>query len=40
MKYERMRAAGKPAKITVMRNLIEIENACVKADSKSAPKLA
>ena len=42
-KYERLRTAGKPAKVAivaVMRNLIEIANALVKADRKWAPKTA
>lgn len=36
-KYERLRLAGKPTKVAivaVMRNLIEIANALVKADRK------
>ena len=42
-KYERLRTAGKPAKVAivaVMRNLIEIAHALVKADRKWAPKTA
>ena len=42
-KYDRLRDAGKPAKVAivaVMRNLIEIANALVKADRKWAPKTA
>ena len=42
-KYTRLRTAGKPAKVAivaVMRNRIEIANALVKADRKSAPKTA
>jgi transposase len=42
-KYERLRTAGKPAKVAnvaVIRNLIEIANALVKGDSKWAPKAA
>lgn len=42
-KYERLRTAGKPAKVAivaVMRNLIEIANALVKADRMWAPKTA
>ena len=42
-KYERLRTAGKPAKVAivaVMRNLIEIANALAKADRKWAPKTA
>ena len=42
-KYERLRSAGKPAKVAivaVMRNLIEIANALVKADRKWAPQAA
>ena len=42
-KYQRQRSAGKPAKVAivaVMRNLIEIANALVKADRKWAPKTA
>ncbi len=42
-KYERLRTAGKPAKVAivaVMKNLIEIANALVKADRKWAPKTA
>jgi len=40
-KYEQLRAAGKPAKlaiVAVMRKLIEMANALVKADRKWAPK--
>lgn len=42
-KYTRLRAAGKPAKVAivaVMRNIIEIANALVKADRKWTPKTA
>lgn len=42
-KYTRLRTAGKPAKVAivaVMRNLIEIANALVKADRKWTPKTA
>lgn len=42
-KYERLRAAGKPAKVAivaVMRNLIEIANALIKANRKWTPKTA
>ena len=40
-KYKRLRAAGKPAKVAivaVMRNLIEIANALIKANRKWTPK--
>lgn len=42
-KYNRLRAAGKPAKVAivaVMRNLIEIANALIKANRKWTPKAA
>ena len=42
-KYKRLRDAGKPAKVAivaVMRNLIEIANALVKADRRWTPKAA
>ena len=42
-KYEQMRAAGKPAKVAIvaiMRKLIEVANALVKANRKWAPKTA
>ena len=42
-KYEHLRAAGKPAKVAIvaiMRKLIEIANALVKADRKWVPKAA
>ena len=42
-KYTRLRTAGKPAKVAIvaiMRNLIEIANALVKADRKWTPKAA
>jgi transposase len=42
-KYESLRAAGKPAKVAivaVMRKLIEMANALVKADRTWAPKTA
>ena len=39
-KYQRLHTAGKPAKAAIMRNLIEIANALVKADRKWAPKTA
>ena len=42
-KYKRLRTAGKPAKVAIvaiMRNLIEIANALVKADRKWTPKAA
>jgi transposase len=40
-KYDQLRAAGKPAKVAivaVMRKLIEMANALVKADKKWVPK--
>ena len=43
IKYDRLRTAGKPAKVAivaVMRNSIEIANALVRADRKSVPKTA
>ncbi len=42
-KYDQLRTAGKPAKVAivaVMRKLIEMANALVKADRKWTPKLA
>lgn len=42
-KYDQLRAAGKPAKVAIvaiMRKLIEMANALVKADRKWAPKTA
>ena len=42
-KYTRLRTAGKPAKVAIvaiMRNLIKIANALVKADRKWTPKAA
>jgi transposase len=42
-KYTRLRAAGKPAKVAnvaIMRNLIEMANALVKADRMWVPKRA
>ena len=42
-KYEALRAAGKPAKVAivaVMRKLIEMANALVKADRMWTPKNA
>lgn len=39
-KYAHLRTAGKPAIVAVMRKLIEIANALVKADRKWAPKTA
>jgi len=45
-KYEQLRAAGKPAKVAivaivaVMRKLIEMANALVKADRTWTPKTA
>jgi len=42
-KYEQMRAAGKPAKVAIvaiMRKLIEVANALVKANRKWTPKTA
>ena len=42
-KYKRLRTAGKPAKVAIvaiMRNLIEIANALVKANRKWTPKAA
>jgi len=42
-KYEHLRSAGKPAKVAivaVMRKLIEMANALVKADRKWTPKTA
>jgi transposase len=42
-KYEALRAAGKPAKVAivaVMRKMIELANALVKADRLWAPKPA
>jgi transposase len=42
-KYEQLRAAGKPAKVAivaVMRKLVEMANALVKADRKWTPKPA
>ena len=42
-KYKHLRAVGKPAKVAtvaVMRNLIEIANALIKANRKWTPKAA
>lgn len=42
-KYDNMRIAGKPAKVAlvaVMRKLIEMANALVKADRKWTPQTA
>ena len=39
-KYEALRAAGKPAKVAIMRKLIEMANALVKADRTWTPKTA
>ena len=42
-RYDQLRAAGKPAKVAIvaiMRKLIEMANALVKADRKSVPKTA
>ena len=42
-KYEHLRSAGKPAKVAivaVMRKLIEMANALVKADRTWTPKIA
>jgi transposase len=42
-KYEQMRATGKPAKVAIvaiMKKLIEVANALVKANRKWTPKTA
>ena len=42
-KYEKLRAAGKPAKVAIvaiMRKLIEMANALIKADRMWTPKKA
>ncbi len=37
-KYEQLRQAGKPAKVAIMRKLIELANALIKADREWSEK--